>query len=162
MAKGLARISGGLFLVLATVSIVFVIGMRTKSRPILGAVRRLNRAVFNPHQMETAGEPDAFASVIRHTGRTTGRTYDTPVGAVSTNGGFVIALPYGSQADWLKNVLASGSATIVNEGQIYTVDRPEVVAIDTVEDAFSSADRLSHRVFGVDQCLKVRRVEKEW
>ena len=74
-----------------------------------------------------------------------------------TDDGFVIALPYGLSADWLKNVLASGSATIAHDGSTYDVDRPEVVPLSTVEHQFSPTDQRAHRLFGVDQCLRVRR-----
>lgn len=150
---------GVLFFVLLTIAIIFVLGMRTKSPPVINAVRRVNRAVFNPHQMKSAGTPGAYASVVRHSGRTTGRSYETPVQAVATDEGFVITLPYGPHSDWLKNVLASGSATIVNEGQSYRVDRPEIIDIETAAAHFPSKDQRSHRLFGVDQSLRVRRLE---
>jgi hypothetical protein len=70
----------------------------------------------------------------------------------------VIALPYGPNTDWLRNVLASGSATIVDEGTTYDVDRPEVVALAVEERSFSPADQRAHRLFGVEQCLRVRRI----
>ena len=63
-------------------------------------------------------------SVVHHVGRTTGRAYETPIGAVPTDDGFVIALPYGSNTDWLKNVLASGQATIVHDGTSHAVTGP--------------------------------------
>lgn len=159
MLRRTAGFVGALFLALLTISIVFLLGMRTKSPPVLNAVRRVNRAVFNPRQMRSAGTPGAYASVIRHSGRTTGRPYETPVGAVASDDGFVIALPYGSQVDWLKNVLASGSATIVNEGDTYRVDQPEIIPIDVAAAHFPPKDQRSLRLFGVDQCLRVRRVE---
>lgn len=75
---------------------------------VLNAVRRVNRAIFNPLQMKSAGTPGAYASVIRHHGRTSGRPYETPVGAVTTDDGFVIVLVYGSNTDWLKNCSPAG------------------------------------------------------
>ncbi|MFQ5516250.1 MAG: nitroreductase family deazaflavin-dependent oxidoreductase [Acidimicrobiia bacterium] len=160
MLKRAAILAGALFLMLLTISIVFIVGMRRKSLPVLNAVRRVNRRVFNPRQ-RSAGTPGAYASVIRHAGRTTGKTYTTPVAAVATGDGFVIALPYGSHADWVKNVLAAGSATIVDEGHTFPVDRPEIIPMETVADRFPPKDRRSHRLFGVDQCLRVRRAEPE-
>jgi hypothetical protein len=71
---------GALFLGLVAAAIAFMLGMRARSRPLLDAVRRFNRAVANPRQMRSAGTPGAYASVIRHTGRTSGRPYATPVG----------------------------------------------------------------------------------
>jgi hypothetical protein len=48
---------------------------------------------------------------------------------VATEDGFVIALVYGSRTNWLQNVLARGSATLVHEGQTYEIDQPEIVPI---------------------------------
>ena len=116
---------------------------------------------MRPLALKSAGTPGAYASVIRHVGRTTGRAYETPVGAVAIDDGFVIALPYGPNTDWLKNVLASGSATIVDEGSTYDVDRPEVLPMAEADRYFSPQDRRAHGVFGVDQCLRVRRLGPE-
>jgi deazaflavin-dependent oxidoreductase (nitroreductase family) len=157
MGRMIARLIAGVLLVLVATGIVFVAGMRAKSPLVLDTVRRTSRAM-KPLALKSAGTPGAYASVIRHVGRTTGRAYETPVGAVATDDGFVIALPYGPNTDWLKNVLASGSATIVDEGDTYDVDRPEVVPMAAAGRFFSSQDQRAHRVFGVDQCLRVRRL----
>ncbi len=144
---------------IAAIAVVFLVGMRTKSTPVLDTVRRFNRDVVNPEQMKTAGSPGAYASVIRHRGRTTGTPYETPVQAVATDRGFAIPLPYSMQADWVRNVLASGSATIVKDGETHDVDRPEMIRMDELEAQFPPGDQKAHRVFGVDQCLHVRRTE---
>lgn len=141
--------------VLTVVVVVVIVGMRTEREPVLSAVRRVNRSFWNPQAMKTAGTPGAYASVIRHIGRTSGRHYATPVTAVATDGGFVIATPYGSGSDWAKNVLASGSATIVHEGATYQVDRPEVVPMKQVESWFTAGDQRAHRLFGVTESLLV-------
>ena len=150
---------GALFFGLLTASVAFVLGMRARSPRLLNAIRRTNRAVFNPLQMKSAGMPGAYASVIRHNGRTSGRPYETPVGAVATDDGFVIVLVYGPDTDWLKNVLASRSATIVNEGHPYRVDQPEVIPLEAAAAYLPANDQRNHRFFRVDQCLRVRRVE---
>jgi deazaflavin-dependent oxidoreductase (nitroreductase family) len=159
MMKRLVTTLGLLVLAVSTLGLIFVLGMRAKYPPVLGAVRRMNRTVFNPSQMRSAGSPGAFAAIIGHVGRRSGNQYETPVGAVPTADGFVIALPYGAEADWLKNVLASGSATIVHEGATFDVDSPLVIPIDESGVSFSSADERSHRLFGVAAALQVRRVD---
>ena len=141
---------------LATVLAVFVLGMRAKSPLALRAVRRLSR-VLNPMQMKTAGTPGAFASVIEHRGRVSGTPYATPVGAVPAGEDFVISLPYGTDAHWVRNVLAGGSAVLRTEGATYRVDRPELVPLRDVEDCFSAADNRLHHLFGVDRVLRLRR-----
>ena len=143
----------GLILVL----LVFVLGMRAKSPVVLRAVRRFNRRFMNPRQMRTAGRPGAYAGVIRHVGRRSGRVYETPVGPFATDDGFVIALPYGTSSDWVKNVLAAGSATLITEGQAYEVDQPEIVPLGDVVDVLPSKERRNLRLFRVEQALRGRR-----
>jgi deazaflavin-dependent oxidoreductase (nitroreductase family) len=126
---------------------------------VLSPLIRLQRAIINPRQMRSAGAPGAYASVIRHRGRTSGRPYETPVGVVAADDGFLIALVYGSRTNWLQNVLASGSATIVHEGQTYGVDQPELISMQAVSAHFTTGDQQGFRLLRVDQALRVRRVE---
>lgn len=100
MWREIATVVVGLALVLVAIGVVFFVGMRTRSPLVRNVVRRFNRAFGNPHQMKTAGTPGAYASVIRHVGRKTGRSYETPMVPFATEDGFVIALPYGSGTDW--------------------------------------------------------------
>lgn len=156
--RALGLLVGALCFVAAALLAVFTVGMRTKSPVVLDAIRRMNRTYVNPRQRD-AGSPGAYASLIRHTGRATGASYETPVVAAATEDGFVIALPYGTRADWLVNVLASGSATIVHEGQSHRVGEPEVTAIETADAYFSPKDQRAHRIFGTRECLRVRHVD---
>jgi deazaflavin-dependent oxidoreductase (nitroreductase family) len=146
---------------LAAVAILWFLGMRTKFPPTIKAMIWFTRTVMNPSQMKSAGTPGSYASVIRCCGRKSGRPYETPIVPVPTNDGFVIALPYGSRANWLKNVLANGSATIVHQGSTYVVDQPEIVPMRAVEAFFPVSDQRSHRLFGVDECLRVRTATDE-
>ena len=150
-----------LLLGLVAVAILYLLGMRAKFPLTIKAMIWFTRTVMNPRQMKSAGTPGAYASVIRCCGRKSGRPYETPVVPVPTNDGFVIALPYGSRTNWLRNVLASGSATIVHEGYTYAGDQPEIVPMRAVEACFSVSDRRRHRLFGVDECLRVRKAADE-
>ena len=161
MRKRIAGILGGLLFALLALGTVFLVSMRTKFPPVLTAVRRMNRAVWNPQALKTAGEPGATASVIRHVGRTSGTPYETPIGPYTADDGFVIALPYGSSPDWLKNVLAAGSALIVHEGNTYRVDRPELIPSAVALVHVPRSEQRSLRLFGVDEFLRVRRVESQ-
>jgi deazaflavin-dependent oxidoreductase (nitroreductase family) len=154
----LVYLVGALILAAMACLAVVMIGMRMKSRRVLRTVRRMNRRIINPRQMRSAGKPGASASVIRHRGRASGRFYETPVAAEPTDDGFVIALPYGTTADWLKNLLASGTATIVDEGQTYEVDQPALRPLEAEIAWFPPADRRNLRRFKVEQCVRVRRV----
>ena len=158
MLRLFTRGIGGLLIVVAALGIAFMVGMRTKYPPLLKAVRRMNRAVMNPQAMKTAGQPGAYAGVVRHVGRNSGRPYETPIGPFPTDHGFDIALPYGSSPDWLKNVVAAGSAVIVHEGVFYSVDQPEVILTADAIDSVPPSEQRSLRAFAVDNFLRVHRV----
>src|SRR6516162_1894121 len=95
---------------------------------IQNAMRLFTRAM-RPLALRSAGQEGSNTSVVRHVGRRSGRMYQTPVVAAQHDDSFLIALPYGQRTDWLKNVLAKGSAAIVTNGHRYEVDRPEVISM---------------------------------
>ena len=156
MFKLIGAVLGALFIAVAAIGAVFAIGMRTKYPPVTTAVRRMNRKVMNPRAMKTAGTPGAYAGVIRHVGRTSGTEYETPIGPYASDDGFVVALPYGTSPDWLKNVMAAGSAVIVHEGETYEVDRPEIIDAAEALDDVPPGEQTSLRVFNVNEFLRVR------
>jgi deazaflavin-dependent oxidoreductase (nitroreductase family) len=157
MVQWLLIVVGVVVAALVALLIAFMLGMRAKSPVVLRAVRRFNRRFANPRQMKTAGTPGAYAGVIRHVGRRSGHVYETPVGPFPTDDGFVIALPYGTSSNWVRNVLAAGSATLFTEGQAYDVDQPEVVPLSDFMDVLPSKERWNLRLFRVEQALRVRR-----
>lgn len=159
MLERLVILGGIVAVALVAVGLVVLLGMRAKSPLVLRPLILLQRKVINPRQMRSAGAPGAYASVIRHRGRVSGLAYETPVDAVPTDDGFLIALVYGSRTDWLRNVLATGSATIVHDGQATQVDRPEVVPMHSVEARFKAGDRRGFRWLAIDEALRVHRVE---
>ena len=146
--------------IVAFAGFIFV-AMRTKSPPLLNAVRSFNRTFTNRLQRRYAGKPGAYASVIRHQGRRSGRTYETPIVPFATDDGFVVSLPYGPTADWVRNVLAMRSAELVHEGRTLTVDRPEVVPVAKVQALFPSSEQRTQRLFRIEHCLVLRRVEAD-
>ena len=157
MVRRLVAGFGGLVLLLSTALGFLVIAMRSKSPRMLGVVRRFNRGFTNKIQMRTAGTPGAWASVIRHRGRRTGTVYETPVVPFESGAGYLIALRYGTNADWVKNVLAAGSAELVCDGRVIAIDSPEVVSADAITELLPKREQRTQRMFGVDQCLRVRR-----
>ena len=97
-------------------------------------------------------------SVIRHQGRRSGRAYETPIVPFVTGDGFVVSLPYGPTADWVANVVAAGSAELIHDGDVITVDQPEVVPVAELVDVLPPSEQRTHRVFRVEHCLRLRRV----
>jgi deazaflavin-dependent oxidoreductase (nitroreductase family) len=136
---------------------LLVAGMRWKLPAVLDVVRRLNRSLTNPRVMRTAGTDATQTSVIQHVGRTSDRAYETPVDTIPATTGFLIALPYGTRADWVRNILASGSATVVTHGERFDVARPTIVATDDVAGQIPAKTMRTLRLFGVNQCLHLEK-----
>jgi deazaflavin-dependent oxidoreductase (nitroreductase family) len=135
---------------------VYVLGMRSKSTSVRRGARAFHHAVGNRLQMRSAGTPGSYASVIRHRGRTTGREYETPVWAAPTEDGFVIGVVYGPRTDWLRNLRASGSASIVHEGRTYAVSEPRMVPAESAARYLPPAIRHAQRLVGVDRYVRIR------
>jgi deazaflavin-dependent oxidoreductase (nitroreductase family) len=146
----------GVAILLAVLAAAFVVGWRAKSGLVLGPIIALSKRFMNPQQMRTAGTPGAYASIIRHRGRTSGTAYQTPVGVVADGDSYLIALPYGTRAQWLRNVLAAGSAELVHEGTTVQVDHPELVPMASVAEHFTSSDQGMFKALRVDQALRLQ------
>jgi deazaflavin-dependent oxidoreductase (nitroreductase family) len=136
---------------------VLLAGLRWQLAPVVDFIRRMNRAVTNPRVMRTAGTTQTETSVIEHVGRTSGRAYQTPVDIIPTRTGLLIALPYGMRADWTRNVLAAGAATVVTRGERVAVDRPTIVAAADMADLIPRRTQRMLGLFGVGQCLHLER-----
>jgi deazaflavin-dependent oxidoreductase (nitroreductase family) len=108
--------------------------------------------------MRSAGSERSNTSIVRHVGRRSGRTYQTPVVAVGHDDSFLIALPYGKRTDWAKNVLAKGQATVITHGQTYEVDEPHLIPIAEATMHFGPKEQKLHRRFDVETCLRVHRL----
>lgn len=134
----------------------FVLSMRTKFGPVQSLVRRTNRRFMNPRQLAKAGRTGSWASVVDHVGRASGKQYRTPVAVAMAEGDFVVPLPYGPTADWVRNVLAAGEATITHDGDDVHVISPELQG-PAANRWFSDSEQRQHRVFGVSDFLVLRR-----
>ena len=157
MLEGIVRVVVALAVMGGVLWLGFTVSFRTKFPPVQNAIRRLNRRVLNPRQMRTAGQPGAWASVVHHVGRSSGTGYRTPVVATATEDGFVIALPYGPRADWVRNLVAAGSGAIEHGGRIIRVERPALVSASDANRFFAAREQRSHNLFGVDDFLHLTR-----
>jgi deazaflavin-dependent oxidoreductase (nitroreductase family) len=155
--RAVGAIAGAIVLLLTA----FLIGMRWKLPPVINALRRFNRSVTNPRVLRTAGTAGGQTSLIEHVGRKSGKTYQTPVDFVQSKTGFLVALPYGTRADWVRNVRAAGSATVVTDGERLEVDAPTVVATADVADLIPSRTLRTLKLFSVDECLHLEKASSQ-
>jgi deazaflavin-dependent oxidoreductase (nitroreductase family) len=64
---------------------------------------------------------------VTHTGRRSGREYHSPVNLFRYGDGYVIALTYGSGAQWVRNVLAAGGCEVTTRGRRIPLTEPGIV-----------------------------------
>lgn len=88
-------------------------------------VAEINKRVFNKMELKRGQRP-----VLTHIGRSSGASYRTPLDAYRVEGGFIFMLVYGSDSDWVQNVLASGSAKLELDGETFELASPRVIAAD--------------------------------
>ena len=80
-------------------------------------------------------------SLVRHVGRKSGKTYETPIIIQPTAGGFMVELTYGDKVDWYRNVLAAGGCVLRYKGSDHAVTAIEPVDAATGLAAFSPLQR---------------------
>jgi deazaflavin-dependent oxidoreductase (nitroreductase family) len=117
-------------------------------------IGHFNRRVTNRVSGPLAPHLPGFG-LVRHTGRRSGRSYETPVNVFRRPDGFVIALTYGTQADWVQNVVAAGGCELVTRGRRYRLVDPEIVH-DETRQAVSAFVRPILRVVGAADFLRLR------
>jgi Domain of unknown function (DUF385). len=71
--------------------------------------RRVVNRFVNPITRPVAKRLPSFA-VLTHRGRKTGRTYRTPINVFRRGNDYFFFLTYGSDVQWVKNVLAPAAA----------------------------------------------------
>jgi deazaflavin-dependent oxidoreductase (nitroreductase family) len=65
--------------------------------------------------------------VVVHRGRVSGREYQTVVNWWRDEETAIVALTYGHDVDWLKNLSAAGGGVIASRGRTYRVGQPVVI-----------------------------------
>jgi len=124
--------------------------------PFPMTLARFNRRVTNRFARRFAGRLPPLAN-LEHRGRRSGTIYRTPV-VVFRDGdnGFVIALTYGPNTDWVRNVLASGGCTIESGGRPIVLTDPSLRS-GTPEPPIPAPIRLALRLLRVSNYLHLRR-----
>lgn len=124
--------------------------------PLPRSVARFNRVVTNRLTRPLAKYLPAFG-VIVHTGRKTHREYRTPLNVFrGDDDHYVIALTYGPNVEWLKNLQASGRGELETLGQTWTVTEPRVFH-DERRAAMPPPVRVILGLTNVDDFVELRR-----
>jgi len=92
--------------------------------------------------------------ILTHVGRKSGKVYRTPVNVFRVSNGFIIALTYSSQSEWVKNVLAAGGCELKTRGKKYQLSSPNVVH-DPTRRRFPIPVRLVLKIVGADEYMEL-------
>src|SRR5579863_1836313 len=119
---------------------------------------KINIAFTNRITSLFAGWLPGFG-ILTHVGRKSGKVYRTPVNVFRASKGFIIALTYSSQSEWVKNVLAAGGCDLRTRGKKYQLSAPKVVR-DPTRGRFPIPVRLVLRVVGADEYMEASILSK--
>jgi deazaflavin-dependent oxidoreductase (nitroreductase family) len=114
---------------------------------------RINIVLTNRITSLFAGWLPGFG-ILTHVGRKSGKVYRTPVNVIRAPDGFMIALTYSGQSEWVKNVLAVGGCEFRTHGKKYQPATPKVVR-DPTRRRFPFPARIVLRVVGADEYMEL-------
>src|SRR5450755_3259548 len=89
-------------------------------------VAAFNLAVTNRITSRFADRLPGFG-ILTHVGRKSGRVYRTPINVFQVSEGFLIALTYGRESEWVRNVLSAGGCELETRGVRYQLSAPTIV-----------------------------------
>jgi deazaflavin-dependent oxidoreductase (nitroreductase family) len=117
---------------------------------------RFNRRVTNRVTPIFASRVPGFGIVI-HTGRRSGHIYRTPINVFRDGDDYIIALTYGAERDWVRNVLAANGCELLTRGRYVRLINPHIVTDPTRRWAPLPA-RPILRLLGVENYMRLTRV----
>jgi deazaflavin-dependent oxidoreductase (nitroreductase family) len=119
--------------------------------PLPKRLARFNTRVTNRLTGRVAGRLPGFG-IVAHVGRRSGRAYRTPVNVFRDGERYVFALTYGSDADWVRNVLAAGGCGLETRGRTVELREPERFT-DSTRQLVPRPVRWALRLLGVEEFL---------
>jgi deazaflavin-dependent oxidoreductase (nitroreductase family) len=116
-------------------------------------VAAFNLAVTNRITNRFADRLPGFG-ILTHVGRKSGRVYRTPVNVFRAQEGFLIALTYGRESEWVKNVLAAGGCELETRGVQCRLSTPTIVH-DPTRRRFPRPVRIVLRLIGATDFMQL-------
>ncbi len=110
---------------------------------------------FNPLTRKIARSSRGPFAIVRHIGRRSGKTYETPIIVGPADDGFVFELTYGPDVDWYKNVQAAGRFTLRWHGRDYAIQKIQPLDTETGRAAFGLPARFILRLINKQHFFKM-------
>jgi deazaflavin-dependent oxidoreductase (nitroreductase family) len=130
----------------------------TGGRTRMWGFRQVATRYLNPVLRPVVVRLPAFG-ILTHRGRTTGRLYHTPINVFRRGDAYLFFLTYGSDAQWVKNVLAAGSCSLETRGRVVQLVDPELVTDPELRPAPIAVRFVERRLAGATQYLRMRQAE---
>lgn len=118
------------------------------------AIARANRDLTNRVTSQFAGKIPPFV-LLEHRGRRSGAVYRTPLLLFRQGPYLRIVLTYGEQTDWLRNLQAVGSGTVIERGRRIAVCDPVVESGSAALGRLPWPVRLLMGLLGIDQVVRL-------
>lgn len=122
---------------------------------ILDLIRAINKRTLNRITIKIAGLPYSPFTILYHVGRKSGNKYSIPIIVEPIDKSFVIALTYGTEVDWYKNVIAKGSCSIKWKNKEYLLANPILIEKSLGLSAFPLIPRIILNLVGIKYFLKL-------
>jgi deazaflavin-dependent oxidoreductase (nitroreductase family) len=123
--------------------------------PLPKRLARFNRVVTNRVTGPFAARLPGFA-IVRHVGRRSGREHANPVNLFHHGDRYVIALTYGADSQWVRNVMAAGDVRVRTRGRTIHLVEPEIVH-DPTQSHVPAPIRPILRALGVSDFMVLQR-----
>lgn len=117
-------------------------------------MRPFTTRIVNPITRLVAGWMPGFG-ILRYRGRKSGKEYRTPMNVFEHRGQYVFALTYGSDVQWVKNILAAGEVELRSLGRTIRLVDPEVY-VDPERRAMPFPVRQFLGLLNVTEFLRMR------
>jgi deazaflavin-dependent oxidoreductase (nitroreductase family) len=124
--------------------------------PIPRQVGQWNKVGLNRLTRHIAPWLPGFGIVV-HRGRRSGRQYRTPVNVFPAGDGYLIALTYGPDTDWVKNVMAAGGCELQTRGHTVRLVSPRLYH-DETRRGIRPVERRILRAIGVADFMALKAV----
>ena len=118
--------------------------------PLPRWLAEVNKRVFNRWELKRGVRP-----VLIHVGRTSGKTYETPLDAHRVDGGYIFICNYGSRSDWVRNILASGMASLRIGAERVDLVAPRLIAAEEALQQLPAGTKTPPRSMNVTEFLRM-------
>lgn len=126
-----------------------------QGRTRMWRLRPFVKHYINPVTRPLARRLPTFG-IVTHRGRKSGRVYRTPINVFRHGDDYLFFLTYGSDAQWVKNVLAAESCSIETRGRVVELVEPELITDPKLQPAPPHVRFVERRIAGANQYLKMR------